>query len=300
MAEFAERKVCVLLASYNGREFIGEQVASILSQQGVRTFIYVSDDDSRDGTRELVSEIASVHSNLVMLSPMSNSGAAQNFLRLSREVSIREFDYVAFADQDDIWLPDKLLDGIKQLDQSGCDVYSSDVLAFWPNGQREKIVKSQPQRQLDHFFEAAGPGCTYIAKMSCFAEFQEFLNSAGSGLSRVRRHDWLFYAWARSAGYKWTISKNIGLLYRQHDRNEAGANVGLRSMITRLVSLNRGWYTDQVRLIARLLAADYSASVPDYVLNLKSFSLLRRARSLRRRPLEAWLIAFWLVLNPGR
>jgi rhamnosyltransferase len=295
-AELVGKRVCILLASYNGMRFIGEQLDSILSQSEVRTTIFISDDDSTDGTREFISELTLTRPEIVLLPALPNSGAsAQNFLRLCREVSVREFDYVAFADQDDVWLPRKLIEGIEELDSTDGDFYSSNVVAFWPDGRRKQIVKSQPQREFDHFFEAAGPGCTYLASAASFAAFQKFLSEVGASTSRVQRHDWFLYAWARTAGYRWVISGNAGLLYRQHDQNEAGANSGLKSVLERFASLRRGWYDDQVRQIARLLALKYK--VPSFVLNLDRAFLLRHGRSLRRRWLEAWLVAFWLSLS---
>jgi rhamnosyltransferase len=301
MIDSSQMRVCILLATYNGQQFIKQQVDSILAQHGVRTVIYVSDDGSRDETVRVIEKMARKSTDIVLLPPVAISGsAARNFIRLCSDVPVAGFDYVAFADQDDIWFPDKLLDGVNEINRLGCDVYSSDVLAFWPNGRQRKIVKSQPQRQLDHFFEAAGPGCTYLARASCFAEFQAFLNMSGGDVCQIQRHDWLFYAWARCAGHAWTISKKQGLLYRQHSNNVAGANIGAKSMFARIRSLNDGWYAGQVQLIARLLAARYPAAVPAFVARLKLLPLLFRTHSLRRRRIQAWLVMLWLILRPRR
>ena len=61
------------------------------------------------------------------------------------------------ADQDDIWFPNKLHRAWDNIVGGRCDVYSSDVRAFWPDGRFENIVKSMPQKEFDYLFEARDP-----------------------------------------------------------------------------------------------------------------------------------------------
>jgi hypothetical protein len=79
--------------------------------------------------------------------------ANRNFQYLVREAPIGQADYVALSDHDDIWLPDKLRRAVDTLTATGADAYSSDVLAFWPDGREQPVVKSQPQRRY-----GPGPG----------------------------------------------------------------------------------------------------------------------------------------------
>ena len=101
--------------------------------------------------------------------------ATANFLYLVKTVSFSNFDYVSFCDQDDIWYTDKLKISLQQMHNRNLDFFSSDVLAIWDDGKKRKIKKSYPLKKYDHFFEAAGPGCTYVAKASLFEEFQKFI-----------------------------------------------------------------------------------------------------------------------------
>ncbi len=102
-------------------------------------------------------------------------GAAKNFFRLIRDVDSSHFDYIALSDQDDIWDGDKLHHAIKTIEQDDLDGYSSDVIAFWDNGKEELVKKSFPQKKLDYFFEAAGPGSTYVLKQQSVQKFKIFL-----------------------------------------------------------------------------------------------------------------------------
>ena len=63
---------------------------------------------------------------------------------------LTDINYIALADQDDIWKEDKLEKAIQKLEQ-GFDGYSSNVEAFWENGRKKTIIKNQFQRKFDHF-----------------------------------------------------------------------------------------------------------------------------------------------------
>ena len=180
-------------------------------------------------------------------------GAAQNFFRLLHDVNLSEFDYVSFSDQDDIWLPNKLLRAHQMLSITNADAYSSNVLAFWPNGREILIEKSQPQVKWDFLFEAAGPGCTYVMKKELACAIQDLVRSRWDEVQEVGLHDWFSYAFARANGYRWVIDDFAGMLYRQHEKNQVGVNSGGRAFIQRADKVLSGWGLAQSALIARLV-----------------------------------------------
>lgn len=102
-------RIAVLLAAYNGMQWIEEQTASILGQVGVDITVYISVDTSTDGTEVWCQKYANNHASVIVLPPAGSfGGAARNFFRLVHDVDLSDCDFVAFADQDDIWHPDKL------------------------------------------------------------------------------------------------------------------------------------------------------------------------------------------------
>ena len=122
--------IAVLLAAYNGEAWIAAQFDTILNQKEVAVTIYVSIDSSTDNTEKICAEYAIKYQNIVILAHAGRfGGAAKNFFRLLRDVDFSHFDYVAFADQDDIWYPDKLLRGVTHITQRKLGGYSSNVLA---------------------------------------------------------------------------------------------------------------------------------------------------------------------------
>ncbi|NRP37554.1 Glycosyl transferase family 2 [Marinobacterium sp. xm-a-121] len=245
----------VLLAAYNGLEWIDEQIQSILNQVGVEVNVVVSVDFSEDRTFERCLEWAASDSRVTVLNYGERfGGAARNFFRLIRDVDISGFDVVAFADQDDIWLQNKLLRAWKRISNGECDVYSSDVLAFWPDGKQALIKKSDPQRALDHFYEAAGPGCTYVFRAEVFQAIRDFVINRFTECKTIALHDWLIYAYCRQSGYCWLIDDEPLMLYRQHLSNQVGTNNNFVAYRKRLKMVKEGWYLGEVRKIANLVA----------------------------------------------
>ena len=213
--------IAVCLAAFNGVRYLQQQVDSILNQTGVNVTIFASIDRSMDGTEAWFLNLQALDSRIVVL-PTGETfgGAAQNFFRLLRDCDFSGFDYVAFADQDDIWLPGKLTRAKDSLIENGADGYSSDVVAFWESGKSLYIKKSFAQRKWDYLFESAGPGCTFVISCKLAVEMQRVLQQKIGELAQIGLHDWFIYAYARARGYQWVIDGYASLMYRQHAKNQ--------------------------------------------------------------------------------
>ncbi|MEN1831271.1 glycosyltransferase [Pseudomonas lijiangensis] len=248
-------RVAVLLAAYNGMEFIALQVESILAQKEVDVTIFCSVDLSNDGTEKWVEALAQTNAKVALL-PYGKrfGGAAPNFFHLIKTVDFSGFDYISFADQDDIWLDDKLRRAHDLITQNTCDAYSGSVLAFWPDGRELLIDKAQPQVSHDYLFEAAGPGCTYVLTVSSALQMKQFILQQWDKVKTVSLHDWFCYAWYRGNGLKWFIDSQSRMRYRQHAQNQVGANRGVAAMLHRLRLLRSGWYRAEITLIASLVS----------------------------------------------
>lgn len=249
-------RFAVCLAAYNGMAYIGEQIESILQQKNVDLQIFISVDRSADGTEDFLAEFALSELRLTLL-PFGQrfGGAGPNFYRLLRDVNLSDFDYVSFADQDDIWHPEKLWRAHCLMMEKNALGYSSNFTAFWPDGKTHLVNKALPQRSWDHFFESAGPGCTYVIHKDLALPFQEMIRSADGSLLHVDYHDWLIYAFARHHGFPWIIDAWSSISYRQHAHNQIGVNSGWRSFFLRARKILAGYGFAQALLIANLLRA---------------------------------------------
>lgn len=95
--------VSVCIASYNGEKYIKEQITSILSQLDRQDEIIISDDSSTDKTTQIIESIKD--SRIVLLRSQTFHSHVYNFENALKHAN---GDYLFLADQDDVWLPDKL------------------------------------------------------------------------------------------------------------------------------------------------------------------------------------------------
>lgn len=110
-------QVAVLLAAYNGEHYIIEQMESILAQDSVKVTIFMSVDQSSDSTLKMAKDYEIRYPDQVKVLPYGEifGSAGSNFFRLLVDVDFSSFDYVAFADQDDIWFSHKLSTSITEM-----------------------------------------------------------------------------------------------------------------------------------------------------------------------------------------
>lgn len=298
---FLKKNQCfaVCLAAYNGMAYIKLQIESILSQRNVDVRIFISIDKSNDGTEAHLVNWMQSESRLTLL-PFGQrfGGAGPNFYRLLRDVDLTGFDYLSFADQDDLWHPEKLWRAHTLMTIQDAAGYSSNFTAFWPTGKSRLVNKALPQRTYDFLFESAGPGCTYVLNSNLATSLQELVRSADDSLLRVDYHDWLAYAFARCHNFPWVIDNWSSMQYRQHAHNQIGVNSGWRSFWLRAKKILNGYGFEQSLLIANLVQA---SALPVVQRGLRGgrlgyLWLALQANQCRRKPIDRLWFFFSCVL----
>lgn len=287
-------QVTVLLATHNGDRWLDEQLDTIFGQEGVDVRIIALDDASTDSTRDLLARRAADDDRLTVLPSSSPAGgAAPNFYRLIRALDVETAGLVAFADQDDVWMPDKLARHAALI-AAGADGVSSNVTAFSEDGPRSLIKKDYPQREFDYLLEGPGPGCTFLMSNRLVAAARALLDEPASPASEASFHDWLLYVICRALGWRWEIDAYPSLDYRQHGSNAMGANVGAASARRRLGLIANRWHRREAELLTRVgieVADDALRPSLERMLALfehtgpsSRVALARQAGELRRRP----------------
>ena len=170
------------MATFQGEKWIEEQIQSISNQIDCEPTIFLSDDNSTDNTVSVAIKcIEKYKINIKFISydkksSSSKSSSSINFLRLISSIkNINQFGYIAFSDQDDIWDKEHLKRAVEKLETGIYDGYSSSMMAFWDNGVEFLIKKNGKMSSLNHFFEAAGPGHTYVLSKRSFLKLQDFV-----------------------------------------------------------------------------------------------------------------------------
>lgn len=278
-------KIAILLAAYNGKFYLEDQIESILNQMDVDVTIFVSIDPSIDGTREFLETKYKNSETVVILGDSGCfGGAAKNFFRLIRDVDFASYNFVAFSDQDDIWYPNKLSRAIQKMNETKSDGYSSNVLAFWEDGREKFIEKSQPQCMYDYLFEAAGPGCTYVMTYPLVKQIKQKIIEQWAEVNNLWLHDWFCYAYARANGFKWVIDGLPSMRYRQHASNQVGVNIGIKAFLYRFKKILYGGAIEQSLTIIQLVGMQNHQFVKKWSsLNRYGFLKLAFAAHICRR-----------------
>ena len=287
------------MAAYNGKQFIAQQLQTILKQTHKPCKILINIDLSTDETVSIVEGYATNFSEIEILSSNQRYGsAAANFIHLLLNADLANIDCIALADQDDLWNEDKLGKAIEKL-QQGYDGYSSNVEAFWNDGRKKVLKKNQSQQNFDHLFESAGPGCTFVISKKLAIGLQNFLKNNQNQISQMKQyHDWLIYAFARNNGYKWFIDGYVSMQYRQHALNDFGAHVGFSGFLARVKRVLKGEGFDQALRLIKMLKLENDPFVLKWY-PLSRFGFLRlamHAPQCRRRFREKIYFFFACIL----
>jgi rhamnosyltransferase len=277
--------VAVLMATYNGQKHIKQQIDSILSQTDVNVYLYIRDDNSTDTTVDIVSAYTKANPNVFLLeSKPFQLLVTKNFYSIVGEVDLSGIDYMAYADQDDIWLENKLSAAVHEITVHKVECYASNLMMGDAEGniiaRYSPLVrlmsyllnkKSNRQKQYDHYFEAASAGCTLVLSKPAALYFQKRVKQLYDALPVDTSHDWSTYAITKLNQFKWFIDSNSYIIYRQHTDNAYGGHVGMGG-IKKLVSLfTSGWYRKHILMIDDLY--NESGIHPDFIQKIREYNI---------------------------
>lgn len=208
-------QVLVLMSTYNGDRYIGEQLQSIYAQKGVDVTLLVRDDGSRDTTCALLDSEQSA--GRLQWYSGENLGPAYSFWNLV--TTAPEAPYYAFADQDDVWDDDKLSTAVAMLEKAG----NSPALYFCQTRLVDKAlngIKSVRIAPLLTFGEALSyqfvTGCTMVINNAMRRVLQQYTPAY------IRMHDVWIYDVALAVGAKVFFDSVPHISYRQHGNNAVG------------------------------------------------------------------------------
>ena len=288
-------KIAVLLASFNGEAFIQEQIETILNQSKVNLKIYISDDGSDDNTINVIQQLK--HNNCIEIieTNLKGGSAAYNFFNLIKTLILDDFEYVAFADQDDIWLNNKLVNGISTMTENNAEGYSSNFTVLKGNRNLGKVNKGVRQTKYDFLFSSPGPGCTFIITRKSYSQLRIELIKNSIAFYGCRYHDWAIYAYYRSKSLKWVIDENSYILYRQHSNNDTGANKGIKAFSKRIKLIQKQWYNHEINKIFSLSTC-YNHDLKEEFSNISPLRFSYLLLKYSRRKISERIFVFWLYL----
>lgn len=233
-------KIAILLGSYNGANYIQEQLNSFEGQSHLDWVLWASDDGSTDNTVSIIKEFANkLGGNRVLQVDGPQKGFAANFLHLVCNPRLQA-DAYAFSDQDDIWMVDKLERAaifLESIPVNRPALYCSRTLYVDEDNKPLRNSQSyvRPAVFANALIQNIASGNTMV-----------FNNAARSLLLRLGQdvdidlHDWLTYMLVAGAGGEVYFDQKPSVRYRQHSKNLIGMNIGMKAKINRLHSLFKG------------------------------------------------------------
>lgn len=212
--------VCVLLSTYDGEAFLAAQLESLSAQRGVAVRLHARDDGSTDGTLAILHRYAKTWPELEGLQPGPNLGPGRSFLELLRTAP--DADHYAFCDQDDVWLPGKLLRAVEALSgEQGPALYCSNVTCVAEDLTVLGVPRENGDTRLQHLlFENIAYGYTTVMNRAARTLIAKQMPEQG-----LVMHDW-WCALVISALGDIRYDAESQILYRQHRGNSIGTRMG--------------------------------------------------------------------------
>ena len=217
-----EKKVEILMSTYNGEKFLMEQLDSILHQTYGNLSILIRDDGSKDDTLKILNSYQK-KTNLEVICG-ENIGSANSFFELLRQSSDNAM-YYAFSDQDDVWFENKIQNGINSIENLDCSknmpiLYCSNLKLvdenLKPFGVDNFTSIIQPSFN-NSLVQNIAVGCTIIFNRKARDILIEKLP-----FNKVKDHDWWVYTVISAFGIVIYDDKSY-INYRQHSNNAIGA-----------------------------------------------------------------------------
>ena len=302
--------VAILLSTYEGERFLVPQLHSLLSQTHRDWVLYWRDDGSTDGTRKVMRDFLTRMGpeRAVVLEENIRVGATESYMRLLRRAYADGNPVLAFADQDDVWLPEKLSRGVAALaavpDEVPALYFARQVLV---DASLRHIALSYRVRRPPGFptclTQNLATGCTVLMNREAMALMAERPAPTGS------LHDWWSYIVVSAQGGRLIADNEPTVLYRQHESNTVGAP---RSLWRRAIAALRRGPEPFMRLLRGYVAAltEHAAELPQparYQLSRIAWGLkggwgrrlnvLRMPEFRRQTWLETLLFRIWFLLR---
>lgn len=219
-------RVAILLSTYNGAHYLPALLDGFRAQTHDDWVVLWRDDGSKDQTADLMRAWARQYPDRLaeVTEPAGNQGVTGSFMALLRAAHDGGFAYAAFADQDDVWLPEKL---------------NWAVSATAPVPTSEPALYCARQMLVNDALEPLGLSVSLAGPAQFPASLTQniatgntvLLNRAALALiaptapPRECWHDWWCYLMVTAAGGHVLRDERGVILYRQHAANVVGAPI---------------------------------------------------------------------------
>lgn len=275
--------VSVALATYNGERYLRDQLNSLASQAALPDELVITDDCSTDGSVALVRDWSATAPFPVTVSVNPERlGYRSNFRRAANLCSS---DLIFFADQDDIWLPNKIRRVVAAVGPETLLVYHGALLVDQDGKMLGQLHDYAEQRAklasipLPPWHFSHGLVQAFRRELLAYDAFWDQGYDHYTGTDIVAHDQWYFFL-AMALGEVRYVPEDL-LLYRQHATNTFGTKY--RTKYQKLVDrfVHEGW-ADRNAAIAAARRSDILMSIAELRADGEGSKILSMARAYGR------------------
>lgn len=300
-------KVAIIISTYNGHCFFREQLESILCQSYTNFHIFIRDDGSTD--KDFLNYLKSLEA-IEKLSVVfgQNIGVIKSFFELLK-ICGDNYDYVSFADQDDVWLKDKLCCALEILDNG--DNLQPQLyigrLQYVDENLREQGVGPDFKRLgfANALVQNLATGCVSVINQKAR------LLVLNTSPKVVLMHDWWVYIVVSAFG-RVIFDSRINFLYRQHSKNAVGGTPSfikqMQRRIYRFAKMKKGNYRvyDQAlefyNCYQTLLSSENESLIKNFLTSKSSFMerlfyIFKSGTVWRHRKIDTFILKILILIN---
>lgn len=299
-------EVTVLLSTFNGSAFLRQQLDSLYSQTYPNIRILARDDGSSDTTPRIL-ELERSAGRIELLGNNTNLGAAQSFFTLLQHAAATDTDFVAFCDQDDVWLPEKLacaVSALSAIPNERAAMYCSRLEIVEADLRHLGVTPAPRQIGFGNaLVESITIGCSLVLNRKALELVSRNLPN------KVLIHDWWCYLVLSCFG-EIVFDDRAPVKYRQHGNNAFGAASGTLNRLGRNLRRfgwgdGRHWQSEQ----AAFFMTTFGDSIPplqrgilDQFVEARSSWPQRLKLALtkdiwRQKPMDDLLMRLLILLN---
>ena len=248
------KKIDILMATYNGEKYLAEQLDSIINQTYHNWNLLIRDDSSTDRTLEIIQDYQKKDNRIKLLKDnKGNLGIVKNFEELLKS---SESEFIMFSDQDDIWVENKLdmyLKMIEKIKNKGFMIHS-DAILFDKNKSnilKDTFISEKAiNRGLENvFFNYFVQGATILIS-------KEIKNFILPFPKEVYLHDRYIHLISELFFERIFVNKAL-IYYRQHGDNQIGAKNTIREL------LSKRYFDERDRQLIKIIYNKYGSLLTD-------------------------------------
>ncbi|MFD2284774.1 glycosyltransferase [Pedobacter petrophilus] len=204
--------VSIALCTYNGEQYLNQQIESIINQTYNNVEIIIIDDCSTDSTFELLRMLTKDIKNVRLEQNQQNLGFIKNF---EKAISYCNGEYIAISDQDDIWILNKIEILLKHIGNHGLIFHDSLII-----DERGEQINDLKLSDMSKIYK--GDSNLYFLVNNCIpghaSMFRKDIIAYAMPFDKRFFHDWWLAFVAASVSSITYIPETL-VKYRQHNNN---------------------------------------------------------------------------------